>query len=223
MDSIYHIARIFVILSVFQASAFAQFSGGIHFNYTSPLEEYNDNLVKDPLGFTLSTYYSPTKAPLWQFGAEIGVAMYANDSYYTSLENGTRVKIDEEDCFVTYHAIVKRYLYNGKRFNPYGEFRAGGVSFFSTRFAAEEKYEDDFEDNTTFHGTAFNLGLGGGISINLIENMMFDLGAIYNKGTRTHYRSIEPGEGAQVMPLDFGRKESYVHSITFKLGILFGF
>ncbi|MEO1516382.1 MAG: outer membrane beta-barrel protein [Bacteroidota bacterium] len=201
----------------------AQAGGAIHLNYTSPLDEYDDNLVKDPVGFTLKVFYALPKAKAWVVGVEAGVAMYANDSYMTALENGKTIEIDEEDCFVTYNATIRRYLLTDKRINPYGEMIVGGVSFFSTRYAAESKYEDDYDDNTTFHGTAFNLGFGGGLSVNLSDNVMLDFGAIYNRGTRTHYRSIEPGEGAQVMPLDYGRKESYVNSITFKAGVQFGF
>lgn len=204
----------------------AQISGGINFNYTQALKSFDTNLEKNPMGISLNLFITPLKDKRFQLGAELGVAMYANDAFSMGIEEGELAgetfKIEEEDCFLSYHLNARYYLHNNKLINPYMEARIGGMSFFSSQLT-DEKYQDYFEDNTTFHGTSLIGGIGGGAVIRLGSRLAMDMSIIASTGTRAKYRSIEPDAAELRRSLDYGQQESSIHNLNYKLGILFGF
>jgi len=205
----------------------AQIYGGANFNYTQALKTFNQNLVKNPMGISFNAFTSPFKNKKLQVGIEFGVAMYANDAFSVEIDEGELAgetfKIEEEDCFLSYTLNARYYLSNDKLINPYVEGRVGGMSFFSSQLT-EEKYQDYFEDNTTFHGTSFISGFGIGTVVRLGQTVALDMSVLAINGTKADYRSIEPEEDADLRrSLDYGQKESNINNLNFKLGILFGF
>ena len=222
MKKLYTALFVVLCLCAFNTDLLAQWNIGLNFNYTTPLDQYDQNLAKDPKGFSMNTLYSPFKGRHLMVGAELGISMYANDEYDIITSGGEEIQIDEEDCFLSYHALLRYQLAPGQLFNPYVEGRLGGVSFFSTRMA-EEGAEEYFESETSFHGTAFNMSVGGGLALNVGPNVAIDLGVSLNRGAKTDYRSIEAGDASLRRSLDYGVHKSYTHCMNYRLGILLGF
>ncbi len=204
----------------------AQVAFGFGYNYTKPLQEYNENLEKDPKGVSINVLYNPAKLKNVYVGAEVGVSMYANDSYYLALRdsegNDLTAEIDEEDCFFSYNALLRYFPSKDKLVNPYIESRIGAISFFSTSMA-EEGFQDLYDSKTAFHGTALNFGIGGGAVFDISYNLAIDVNATFNRGQHTFYRSIEESDINYRRNLDYGRHESKTNNLNFKIGILFGF
>ena len=87
----------------------------------------------------------------------------------------------------------------------------------------DEEHDEYYDNSTTFHGTTFQLGLGGGLSYHVKENLWFDLNVIYNRGGRADYRNIGSSDVAYRANPELGKFESYTDNINYSIGVLFGF
>ena len=192
---------------------------GFNVNVASPKGELSNN-IKHPAGISFDVLIPIKKIRGLYVGGEFGVSMYANDSYLLSNADETDVfEVDEEDCFLAYHATAKYFpLKKRGLFNPYLEAKVGGLSYFSTIMSDEE----DFDSQTSFHGSAFNAGLGGGLVIKAFRNLSFNSSVIYSVGSRANYRMIDKKDEVK-KGLNEGIKNAETNYINFKLGILFGF
>lgn len=205
---------------VMQAQSRASF--GLNFNLATPLQEFNDNLDKTPKGISFD-YMRNIKQSRLSVGGEIGVAMFFDDEFMYELSDEGRpnefIELYEEDCYLSYHTVVRYRAFERAWFNPYVEGRLGGTSFFSTRMAVE--HTSLFDDTTRFHGTSFNAGLGAGVQINFCTMpISLDLAALANSGTHAVYRSINDLRGGAVRFSD-GQVESNTHHLNFRLGVRF--
>ena len=217
---------ILLLFSVMTFQTKAQNYIGLQFNYMQPLNEYGQNLESHPVGFGLSYLFKPKLFNKFYVGAQFGVSMYATDSYTESktIENNQiiDIKIDEEDCFFSYSLTGRYYLVEEKFLNPYLEARIGGLSFFSTKMTDEE-YDEYFDNSTTFHGTSFQLGLGGGLSVHVADYLWVDLNVIYNQGGHADYRNISSTDAAYRLNPSLGKFDSFTDNVNYSLGVQFGF
>jgi len=213
-------------LSAFALQTEAQNFVGVQFNYMQPLHEYGKNLESHhPVGFGLSYMFKPTLFKRFYIGAQLGVSMYATDSYRESVrieDEFEDIEINEEDCFFSYNAVGRYYLIEGKRINPYMEARVGGLSFFSTKMT-DEDYDEYYENSTTFYGTSIQLGLGGGLSVHVKDNLWIDLNVIYNRGGKTDYRNIGSSDIEYRISPSTSKFESFTDNVNYSLGVQFGF
>ncbi len=216
-----------VVVSFFYlAKAEAQVSMGMHYNITQPLSDYENNLHENPKGFSFSMMNAIGKSEVLFLGGEIGVSMYANESYFLEIENGSNglesIDISEEDCYLRYNTFLRFVPLKDKIVSPYAEVSLGGVSFFSTQIV-DEGYEELFDNQTKFHGTAFNLSGGAGLMVKLSNYLALDVAVLANRGQKTHYRSIAPSDLNLKRTLEEGRHESFTHHVNFRMGFVFGF
>ncbi len=199
---------------------------GFQFNYMQPLNDYENNLDAHPKGFGLSYMFKPEIFKKFYIGAQFGVSMYARDSYMQTVaidENEILdIEIEEEDCFFAYNVLGRYYLLEDKLINPYLEGRIGGLSFFSTKMT-DEDYDKYYENSTSFYGTAFQLGTGGGLAIHVNDNLWVDLNVLYNRGSRTKYRNIASSDAEYRLNPELGKFESYTNNFNYALGVQFGF
>jgi len=205
----------------------AQMSFGFNFHHTEALDTYKENLHRNPNGILFSALFKPQKSKNFRYGIEFGISMYADENYFYELPTGEyageTIEMYEEDCFFTYNAVARYSLNESATVTPYVEARLGGLSFFSTRMAADEAQEDYYNSITKFHGTALQGGLGGGLVWRVAPCVAIDLGASYNLGTRADYRSIEEGSIALRRSLDYGKYNSAIKSVGMRIGVLCGF
>ncbi len=214
----------FLTAIVFESKA--QSFMGIQFNYMQPLADYSQNLDANPAGIGFNYMFKPAIFKKLYVGTQIGVSMYATDNYTETVQigedNSLDIKVDEEDCFFSYNLLTRYYLSEGKLISPYVEAHAGGLSFFSTKMTDEE-FDEHFDNSTTFHGTALQLGLGGGLAVHIVDNLWIDLNVIYNSGSRTNYRNISSADAVYRSNPSLGKFESYTNNLNYSLGVQFGF
>ncbi len=196
---------------------------GFGFNYTRALQDFQENLDKDPKGFTINYAKGLCQSP-FKLNLGFGISMYAAGEYeyemYVDQYGSTDlVTVSEEDCFYSYNASLRYMVKQDTRLRPYLEGRLGGVSFFSSRMG---NGSDNFEDNTTFHGTALQTGLGGGMLFDLTKDgfLFLDFGVHALRGAHTFYRSIDLEDQIQTRQgLNYGRKESHTNNVNFNLSL----
>ncbi len=195
-----------------------QIAFGFYGNVANPTGELSDN-IKKPVGLSFDIMTPIKKIPGLYLGGEFGVSMYANDTYLMAKGDTEVIEVDEEDCFIAYHATAKYFPIKKKAlFNPYLEAKVGGLSYFSTIMADD----DDFDSQTSFHGSAFNAGLGAGLIIKAFKNLSFNSSVIYSIGSNADYRTIDKSDTVK-KGLHEGLKNADTNFINYKLGILFGF
>ena len=187
--------------------------------------DFNRNVQAVPVGLSFNYLYHLKESKI-SIGAELGVAMYANNQYDYELPGGGDIRVDEEDCFWTLHADVRYYFYQVPALKAYAQGRLGMTTFFSSRTPVE--ITPDFEETFEFHGTAFNVGAGGGVLINFgalfskekqqgLVNL--DLGVSLHSGSKTDYRYMQ--EGSLSTTLDDGTFKSVTNYIDYRIGIIF--
>lgn len=216
-----------VLFALFATAPFAQSGFSFGSSIINTLGEFDKYIPSTPVGIYVGLMLPITESGNILAGADVGVSMYAGDSYTQELllENETQeIEVYEEDCFFHYTALIRYQPFSDVYVNPYVEFRAGGTSFFST-IITEEEYGEYFDDQSKFHGTSFQTGLGGGLVVNLekifnSENLFsLDFGATYLMGSRTEYRNMAldhaPGKS-----LDEAKYESTTDNINFRFGVL---
>ncbi len=223
----YKISTLVIILSLaFSSLSEAQSYIGVNFNYMKALGEYGDNLTSNPRGIGFNYMFQP-KSSFKHFyvGLQVGVSMYAMEGYNEAVwidEELATIEVDEEDCFLSYSLTGRYYLVEDRLINPYLEMRFGGMSFFSTKLT-EDKYDEYYDNSTTFHGTALQTGLGGGFSFHVKDNLWVDFNVIYNKGSHTNYRDIGSKDVNFRLDPEASEFESYTGNLNFGLGVQFGF
>lgn len=190
-----------ISLSLFTATFQAQ-NLGLNYSGFNAQGEFNTNIDRNPVGFSITYVHdlSEDEGP-WSVGGEIGAAMYANHEYTAADDNGRLVDIYEEDCFWNIHGLVQYQLINKPEYILYAEGRTGMTTFFSEKHSNDEVA--DIGDSFRVHGTAFNLGVGGGLRINLsgifngdaefYRAIWLDMAFSTNNGTRTGYRHATEG------------------------------
>ena len=215
----------FSILILGSLNGAGQYRVGMGLDYYRPQQRFGKNVQNSPIGISFNGLYQFPKSK-FSLGADMGVAMYANQTYDYDLREegapGETVRVDEEDCFLHVNAIARYNIYEDRLVQTYAELRSGVYTFFSSRVA--EGDHRLYDDQTEFHGTSFNTGLGGGVSLNLTHlfggtstNPIFlDFNSTYNSGTRATYRNM--GNEDQAVGLDSGKYRSLVNHISFKLG-----
>ncbi len=211
---------IFAFLAGFSASA--QWDLGIDLKVYDPAGEFNSNVDGVAGGLSIRGIRNSTNGR-WSYGGELGVAMYSSDQYDVTLPSGNQIEVDEEDCFWTLHGLVQYTLFQNEAIRTYGEGRIGMTTFFSSTTSLVETSE--FSDEFEFHGTAFNTGLGGGITLNIGKiftgernNFNFDAGVNVHSGTNAVYRDMDAVDTPA--PLDAGKFKSLTHYVGYRFGLL---
>lgn len=206
-------------------SAHSQSMWGVNMKIYQTKGDFKNNVAATPAGLSLNWLYR-IKESKFSVGAELGVAMYANNEYNYDLPSGGTVVIAEEDCFWTMHADVRYYLYEAPAIKAYAQGRLGMTTFFSSRTAIEVTPE--FQDTFEFQGTAFNMGLGGGVLINFKGlfsgekkqgTVNLDLGASLHTGSTAKYRYMP--ESSQSSTLENGTFQSVTNYIDYRIGLIF--
>jgi len=212
------VAILALVTGLFSHHLSAQSAFGFNFNVASPQGAYAEHVTR-PMGVTINFLKDNQKIKGLYYGVEVGVAMYAADEYEHEFE-GKLIKLSEEDCYLSYAAVVRYHFRTQKILNPYLEGRVGGISYFSTLLSNEK----DFEDQNKFYGSTFSYGFGGGLAVRLCEQVSLDLGLTKAYGLDTNYRSVEKTAPAELKGnLDAGIKSSRTDFLNFKVGVLFGF
>ncbi|MDH4058344.1 MAG: hypothetical protein OEU76_06245 [Cyclobacteriaceae bacterium] len=183
--------------------------------------DFNKNVEAVPVGFSFNFLRGVNEK--FAIGAELGIAMYANNEYEYETSSGP-ITIFEEDCFWTFHGDFRYFFYRTPTLKAYLQARLGLTTFFSSRTPEEETPE--FRETFDFHGTAFNTGLGGGMLINCKSlfkkqpgSLNLDLGVALHSGSSTDYRYM--GEGSQSVSLDDGIYQSVTNYIDYRIGFVF--
>ena len=187
--------------------------------------DFHKNVNALPVGFSFS-YLRSIEESRFSYGGEFGVAMYNNETINVT-ENGTTFQVDEEDCFLTFHAFLRYDMYENNWSKVYAEARMGATTFFSSRIA--EDYESDFESDFDFHGTAFNTGFGGGLLVNPASvfnkeeggDFWLDFGVSFNSGSKANYRMAPEGNGNY--SIQDGKYRSLTHYVAYRVGFLVNF
>ncbi len=214
----------FILVAGIVASAQAQSMFGLNLKIYQTKGDFNRNVQAVPVGMSFNYLYH-IKESKFSIGAELGVAMYANNQYDYETSSGT-IRVDEEDCFWTLHADTRYYFYQIPAMKAYAQVRIGMTTFFSSRTPVE--LTNEFQESFEFHGTAFNVGAGGGVLINfggLFDkekqqgNVNLDLGASLHSGSKAGYRYMK--EGSQSVTLDDGTYKSVTNYIDYRIGIIF--
>lgn len=201
---------------------FAQWNLGIDAKVYDPQGEFNQNVAGVAGGLSFRGIRNSASGR-WSYGGELGVAMYSRDQYDITTESGNRIEIEEEDCFWTLHGLVQYTIFQNEAIRTYGEGRVGMTTFFSSSIALTETTE--FDDQFKFHGTAFNTGLGGGVTLNLGKVFNgernawnLDGGVAVHSGSNAVYRDMD----AVDTPASFeeARFRSLTHYIGYRFGLL---
>ena len=218
-----------VCLLVITGSVFAQKNMlGTNLKVYDPLSGFSKNIGALPAGLSMN-YLRSFENNKFSVGAEIGVAMYSSNTYTIDYK-GETLEVSEEDCFWTAHTTVRYDVIRTDNFITYAEVKVGVTTFFSSIDAFDT--ETDYKGEFSFHGTAFNSGLGGGIMIkpSYIFNqpekpgrVWLNVGAILNSGSNTDYRYMPKGESGINTSLADGQYESLTHYVGYKFGVLFQF
>lgn len=197
---------------------------GVNIKVYDPLSNLGENISALPIGLSFS-YLHGFENNRFSVGAELGVAMYSSNDYELNYQ-GWNISVNEEDCFWTLHGVLRYDLIRNNSVNLYAEARIGITTFFSSIIAYDENspYPGEF----SFHGTAFNTGLGGGLMLNPhaifsdgseAGRLWIELGVNVHSGTVTDYRYMP--EGGASVPLDEGEYESLTHYVGYKVGFVF--
>jgi len=194
---------------------------GINAKIYDPQGEFNTNVEGIAGGIGIRGLRNNASGR-WSVGGELGIAMYSSDTYDLQTDNGT-FEIYEEDCFWTAHGVVQYTIYRTDLIRTYAEGRIGATTFFSSRLAENE--DAPFEDEFKFHGTAFNSGLGAGVTINFGQlfgkerNILnLDLGAKLHSGSTSSYREMDNIDRAS--SLEEGQYRSLTHYMGYHFGLL---
>lgn len=224
-------------LAFISSGASAQFTAGFNINAYQALGQYSKNIARNPSGVTFFGNYQ-VPSTHFSFGGDFGAAMYANQEYtiQEAREGGLKgpeITYYEEDCYLIYNVFGRVHLLNNDygTVNPYLEVKMGGSSYFSDKTAQEDPNtgvvpDGAEEDEFSFHGTSFNLGIGGGVFINVGElfgggsdrPFILDLGVSAINGTRTSYRNIDASAGVIT-----AEKYNFYKSATDNIQFRFGF
>ena len=216
-------SSILVLLAVLASlSASAQWDLGIDIKVYDPVGEFNTNVDGVAGGVSLRGIRNSANGR-WAYGGEIGVAMYSNDQYDVTLPSGTQIEVGEEDCFWTFHGLVQYTLFQNEAIRTYGEGRVGMTTFFSSTIALSETSE--FDDEFEFHGTAFNTGLGGGVTLNIGKiftgernKFNLDAGVAVHSGSNAVYRDMDAVDTqASLADANF---RSLTHYVGYRFGLL---
>ena len=214
-----------VFLFAVTISARSQSMWGINTKIYQTKGDFNKNVDTAPVGLSFNWLYR-IKESKFSIGAELGVAMYANNRYKYDLPSGGTVFIDEEDCFWTIHADLRYYIYEVHALKAYAQGRLGMTTFFSSRMTTE--FTPEYEDTFEFHGTAFNVGLGGGVLINFKGvfgkekkqgTVNLDMGVSLHTGSATEYRFM--AENSQSTTLNNGTFQSVTNYVDYRVGLIF--
>jgi len=218
---------LFMCLLVTTGSVLAQKNMiGTNLKVYDPLSGFSKNIGVIPVGISVN-YLRTFENNKFSVGGEMGVAMYSSNDYTMAYE-GQDIYVNEEDCFWTIHATVRYDVIRTDNFITYAEARVGMTTFFSNIYAYDTNtsYPGEF----SFHGTAFNSGLGGGIMIKPSYifsqpekpgRVWLNLGAMLNSGSNTDYRYMS--EGGTSASLSDGQYESLTNYVGYKFGVIFQF
>jgi|GEM_PF-1296494 hypothetical protein len=223
------LTSLIVAFSFCVTGVIAQSIGGVNFNIFNTLDDFNKNVEAAPMGVSFAGLYQ-IKDSQWRVGGELGVAMYAGESYTDEvIINGGRYDLEvfEEDCFFTYQGVVRYTFFDEAIINPYAEAKIGGTSFFSTIMVSGDEQQNSeiaegYPDKTEFYGTAFHTSFGAGLMITFGSNSDFgiDLSASYMPGSRASYRNMAASD-AFLSDLDEGTFESTTNQLNYRIGVFF--
>ncbi len=212
---------VFLLALLVTIPAFSQWDLGVNAKVYDPQGQFNTNVKGVAAGIGIRGLHNNASGR-WSVGGELGVAMYSNDSYSLQTDNG-EIQVDEEDCFWTMHGVAQYTVYRTELIRTYAEGRIGATTFFSSRIS--EDPSADFDDEFEFHGTAFNTGLGGGVTINLgrlfgseRNELNLDLGAKLHSGSNASYREMQDVQ--QSTSLNQGTYRSLTHYMGYHFGLL---
>jgi len=214
---------LFSLLCFFSATA--QFSLGANIKVYQPVGDFNQHLGTMPVGISFSAIKRTQSR--FSFGGELGVAMYAAGDYDYDLaaygRPGESIEVYEDNCFWTVHAFTRYSLFKTNVVEGYAEGRVGITTFFTNQMALEEN--SYFDSKTRFHGTAFNSGLGSGLSINpkrmfseSVGSAWIDLGVNLNSGSNSSYRNAPAI--SQKYSIEEGIFESLTSYVGYRIGVI---
>lgn len=215
-------ASLLLVACLISTASFAQWNLGIDAKVYDPQGEFNTNVEGIAGGISFRGIRNSTNGR-WSYGGEIGVAMYSNDQYDITTEGGRQIEVEEEDCFWTLHGLVQYTAFQNEAVRLYGEGRIGMTTFFSSTTALSGN--SDFEDEFEFHGTAFNTGFGGGVTMNIGKVFTgernpfnLDAGVAIHSGSNAVYRDMDAVDTPA--PLDAGKFRSLTHYVGYRFGLL---
>lgn len=199
---------------------------GINGSVFQATGQFNQNIDRNPAGLSINYTQALGRSQKLHIGGELGVAMYTYDEYMVENHHGEEELMYEEDCFWTAHALAQYSVYRTPMFNMYVEGRVGVTTFFSSKDPLDE--DSELESEFSWHGRAFNSGIGGGVKINLSglfygnpndrDLLWLDLAGTMNSGSRSDYRHVS--EGAH-LTLDDGHYRSLTNYAHFRVGLNF--
>ena len=220
MKSIQHL----LILLFIPIVANAQYDIGVNLKVYNPTGQLDKNIENLPVGFSLTGFRRIKDK--FSIGTELGVSMYANDTRQHELREegypGQYTEVNEEDCFWTAHLIGQYNLRRGDFYTLYAEGRLGITTFFSAITSTD--YDDRFEDEFEFHGTALNTAMGMGVLLDPFKNkgwgipVKLDLAINMHSGSRADYRNFESKHFDPQNP----KFESLTNYLDYRVGILVG-
>ena len=230
---------LFTALALFAAAgAYGQVSLGLNYVHNTALKSFKENVNRNPVGFGIAALV-PINNSRFSVGGELGIAMYANETYIQELSDqgfeGALSEVYEENCFVSYSVFGRLNLIDHAFITPYLEGRMGAISFFTDKIF-DEPYSNDpnayvpdhVEPETQFHGTSFQLGGGWGLQFDLQKfskydfPLSIDFGMNYLLGSSTQYRNVSR-EPENITTDSEHYYKSTTNNVTYRIGFAYRF
>lgn len=204
---------------------------GFGFNKFKALDEFGDNVTRNPLGVSFLVS-KDLRNNRFQLGFELGLGLYSGKRYFyeTVAEGypGNFVNLYEENGFILYDLYLRYKLFKDKTLMPFVEIKAGASTYFSVirSMQVSEVYQDD----SYVHDTALNAGAGFGTYIdigrlftgeNWVKKTMLNLSGNYLLGSQVKYRNAVAYE--VVSTFDAGFRTSKTSTFQYHIGLVLAF
>ena len=194
---------------------------GINLKAYEPMAGFKQNLSSIPFGISANYLRNSDNSPL-SYGLELGAAVY-NCEEQSIVYKDVDTPVIKEDGFFTLHAVARYTVLDLEWSQFYGEGKMGMTMFIST-LTPNGCEESEFNGSAEYHGTAFNLGLGGGILLNPtvftgLDNesiYWIDFGVTSFSGSSSTY-SINSNE---VKNSDTPTANSFTHYMDYRIGLI---
>lgn len=208
---------------------------GMSFVRNEALHQYSKNIEQSPMGIAF-TFFETRENSRFSYGAEIGVSMYANESYTTSLAekgySGAYADVEEEDCYFTYQLVGRYTLVAQGMVNLYAEGRLGGATFFTDKMYTDAwgtNVPTNLKDEFMFNSTTFQASYGGGMTLDLSKinpdvylPVSIDFNVNHVAGAAAKYRNVSSDESVSTLK-NSTLYESGTSSIAYRFGVYYHF
>ena len=232
--------KILLLLSVLTFPAWAQLDISLNGLVVSPQGQFEENLDRAGIGFSLSGAYNFDQTP-FSLGLNFGYALYGSETRSEILIWPVSVDVTTDNNIFFMH-LTGSIHENFGIFQPYLEGLVGfQVLWTDTEIEDPEDYddeEDDIASNTHLSDGTSSFGLGGGLKIKLTEfetnefgddddptffnsSLYLDLKVRYIFGGEAKYLKegdIEQGPNNEVI---LNKSHSETDYMTFHIGVTF--